>query len=247
MISLTCISDTHGLHNKMKHSVGTGNILVHAGDLTNIGKRSDVESIIAFFHRQLDNFDDVVFIAGNHDLSFDPCFGETNKGRFVRYYANNQDIVTHELEKPDWLIDILGSMDKRIHYLENNSEIIQGKLFYGSPMTPDFFREYWAFNAARGHEIRNYWSVIPKNVDVLITHGPAKGILDLLENGVDNVGCEELEYTINYELENLKLHVFGHIHNPHGKYTNDRGTTFVNASTCTEEYSPINMPMQVHL
>jgi Icc-related predicted phosphoesterase len=114
-------------------------------------------------------------------------------------------------------------------------------------MTPDFFKEYWAFNAARGQEIRNYWSMIPKNVDVLITHGPAKGILDLLENGIDHVGCEELEYTVNYELSDLKLHVFGHIHSPHGKYTNDRGTTFVNASTCTEEYAPINMPMQVHL
>ena len=149
MISISCISDTHGLHNNMKHSVGTGNILVHAGDLTNIGKRADVESIIALFHRQLDNFDDVVFIAGNHDLSFDECFGETNKGRFIRHYANNQDIVTHELEKPEWLTDLLGSMDKRIHYLENSSKTIQGKQYHGSPMIHDFFKDYLAFNKSR--------------------------------------------------------------------------------------------------
>ena len=247
MKKITCISDTHGLHNKMKHSLGSSDILIHSGDLTNLGKRHEVEEIIAFFHRQLENFNDIIFIAGNHDLSFDPCFGETNKGKFIRHYTNNQDIITHELEKPTWLLDLLGSMDKRIHYLENSSIDIDGLKFYGSPITPDFWREYWAFNEARGEKITQYWDMIPKDTDILITHGPANNILDKLENEVDHVGCEDLEYKVKYELSNLKLHTVGHIHHSYGTYSNNYGTAYVNASICNESYDPTNAPIVVDI
>lgn len=245
---IVCISDTHGLHNQMKHKVGEGNILIHAGDLTNVGKRSDVYEVIAWFHRLLNNFDDIVFVAGNHDRSFDNCFSEAHSGNFYRSYQLNEDAKNNHHNKPEWLLDILESMDKRIHYLENSSEIIQGLLFHGSPATPDFFREYWAFNHSRGNDISNQWSAIPNNVDVLVTHGPAHGILDNLEGSKERVGCEELEYKIKYDLDELKLHVCGHIHNAYGiKYPQYGEPIFVNASICTESYDPINAPIQVKL
>lgn len=246
MKKITCISDTHSLHNKMKHSLGSSDILIHAGDLTNVGTRYEVEEIIAFFHRQLENFNDIIFIAGNHDRSFDPTFTERGKG-FIRSYKDNKDIETYGLEKPKWLLDLLGSMDKRIHYLENSSIDIDGLKFYGSPMTPDFWKEYWAFNEARGSAISNYWDMIPKDTNVLITHGPANNILDKLENEIDHVGCEDLEYKVKYELSNLKLHVVGHIHHSYGTYSNNYGTTYVNASICTESYEPINAPISVDI
>ena len=248
MKKITCISDTHGLHNKMKHSLGEGSILIHSGDLTNVGKRHEVEEIIAFFHRQLENFNDIIFIAGNHDRSFDPTFIERSKG-FIRSYKDNKDIETYGLEKPKWLLDLLGSMDKRIHYLENSSIDIDGLKFYGSPMTPDFWREYWAFNEARGEKIAKYWDMIPKDTNVLITHGPANNILDKLEKSyeIDHVGCEDLEYKVKYELSNLKLHVVGHIHHSYGTYSNNYGTTYVNASICTESYDPTNAPIVVDI
>ena len=245
---IVCISDTHGLHNQMKHKVGEGNILIHAGDLTNVGKRDDVYSVIAWFHRLLDRFDDVVFVAGNHDRSFDKCFVEGASGNFHRVFERDEDAEKNVAHKPDWLLDALESMDKRIHYLENNSKKVQGLLFHGSPTTPDFFKQHWAFNCSRGSEISNYWNVIPQNVDVLVTHGPAYGILDNLQGSNEKVGCEELEYKVRYELEDLKLHVCGHIHHPRGILHPQYGEPiFVNASVCTESYDPINAPIQVKL
>lgn len=245
---ITCISDTHGLHNRMTHKVGEGNILIHAGDLTNIGKREEVIEVIAWFHRLLQNFEDIVFIAGNHDRSFDRCFSELSSGNFNRRYESEEEADKDGAKKPAWLLDLLESMDKRIHYLENNSERVQGLLFHGSPTTPDFYKDYWAFNAERGTEIANYWSVIPQNVDVLVTHGPAYGILDNLEGSNQKVGCEELEMKVRYELEDLKLHVCGHIHYPRGiKHSEYGNPVFVNAAICTESYEPINAPIQVKL
>jgi Icc-related predicted phosphoesterase len=247
MKKITCISDTHSLHTKMKHHIGEGDILIHAGDLTNVGKDYEVEEVIAWFHRTLEYFDDVVFIAGNHDRSFDRCFigGGIN---YHRLYSTDQEASKKAATKPQWLISLLESMDNRIHYLENNSEKIQGLLFHGSPATPNFFREYWAFNYERGDDISSCWGAIPKDVDVLITHGPAFGILDTLEGSNQHVGCEELEYKIKYELEDLKLHVCGHIHNPRGIVTSKYGDPiFVNAAICTESYEPINAPIQVRI
>jgi len=245
---IVCISDTHGLHDQMKHKIGDGNILIHAGDLTNIGKKDEVYSVIAWFHRLLDRFDDIVFIAGNHDRSFDTCFSELHSGNFYRKYEYEEEAKKDGAHKPDWLLDALESMDKRIHYLENNCERIQGLLFHGSPITPDFYKSYWAFNAARGTEIANYWSVIPQNVDVLITHGPAYGILDTLEGSGERVGCEELELKLKYELEDLKLHVCGHIHHPRGIHHPQYGEAIsINASICTESYDPINPPILVKI
>ena len=61
--------------------------------------------------------------------------------------------------------------------------------------------------------------VIPKNIDILLTHGPAYGILDEV-NG-EHVGCEDL---LN-ELDTIcpKVLVCGHLHSAHGiKEVNNR-------------------------
>ncbi|WP_199698433.1 hypothetical protein, partial [Deinococcus cavernae] len=47
--------------------------------------------------------------------------------------------------------------------------------FWGSPVTPFFCN--WAFNRHED-EIGRHWAMIPDDVDVLVTHGPAQGILD---------------------------------------------------------------------
>ena len=40
---------------------------------------------------------------------------------------------------------------------------------YGSPWQPEF--NDWAFNLNRGEECREKWDMIPKDTDILITHG----------------------------------------------------------------------------
>ena len=242
-MKITCISDTHGLHNHMTnyHKLESGDVLLHAGDFSNIGKKSEILDFIAWLHRQLKQFNHIIFIAGNHDRSMDPMFVETKSS--VGHIKINHD---YEMQKPEWLLDAISHLDKRIHYLENSGVSIDGINFWGSPITPNFFEQYWAFNRSRGEEIAKYWDMIPKDTNVLITHGPAMGIGDYIKDQKVNVGCEELETKVRYELPELKLHVFGHIHDAYCKKT-EGNTTYVNASICTEQYVPKNAPIVLEL
>lgn len=67
------------------------------------------------------------------------------------------------------------------------------------------------------------WSHIPDDVKVLITHTPPAGVLD------DGYGCAALKDKIA-ELSNLKMHLFGHIHQAHGM-VKENGVCFSNAAT----------------
>ncbi len=91
----------------------------------------------------------------------------------------------------------------------------------------------------RGQALHDRWMKIPEDTDVLITHGPPKGIGDEALAGLwcQNVGCVDLLHRIK-QLR-LKAHIFGHIHEGYGEYTLGR-TRLVNASTCTLWYVPEN-------
>jgi Icc-related predicted phosphoesterase len=126
-------------------------------------------------------------------------------------------------------------------YLQDKSYKIDGMIFYGSPFQPEFCS--WAFNLPRGIPLRDKWRKIPKKTDVLITHGPPYGIMDLAPIG-GKVGCADLLEAV--QKIKPKLHIFGHIHEGHGKVEID-GTTFINASICTGDYDPINKPIVVEI
>jgi len=110
-------------------------------------------------------------------------------------------------------------------YLEDSGCEIDGIRFYGSPWQPYFGG--WAFNLPRGEELARVWAKIPSGVDVLITHGPPAGILDLTHAG-DHCGCVDLFARV-FEVK-PQLHVFGHIHESAGRSDHD-GIIFLNAST----------------
>jgi len=122
-------------------------------------------------------------------------------------------------------------------YLEDSGIVIEGVRFWGSPWTPTFLD--WAFMLDRGEALHDRWMQIPEDTDVLITHGPPKGIGDEASMGFrcQNVGCVDLLHRI--EQMRLKAHVFGHIHEGYGEYTLGN-TRLVNASTCTVRYEPTN-------
>ncbi len=93
-----------------------------------------------------------------------------------------------------------------ITYLENESVVLEGLKFYGSPRSPSMFPMSWTYYPEDSNQA---WLDVPLDVDVLITHCPPKGILD------DNQGCEELSAKTK-SLIRLKAHLFGHIHQSHG-------------------------------
>lgn len=124
-----------------------------------------------------------------------------------------------------------------IHYLNDSGVELEGIKFWGSPIQPAFGN--WAFNCERGEEICKHWSLIPKDTDILITHGPAFGILDECYDGF-KVGCTELLEAI--EQIQPKLHACGHIHEAYGVHEH-KGMIFVNACSLNEYYELVNPPI----
>ena len=126
-------------------------------------------------------------------------------------------------------------------YLQDSAVEIDGLKFYGSPWQPEFCN--WAFNLPRGRELDRMWRLIPKDTDILITHGPPAGIMDVVGSG-ERVGCADLRRYVG--TIKPKVHVFGHIHEGYGMEEKD-GTLFINASTCTGNYRPTNPPIVVDI
>jgi len=142
----------------------------------------------------------------------------------------------------DWLFETNPAkaeklLDEKIIYLRDSFTVIENRKIYGAPWQPRFFD--WAFNLNRGREMAEKWKLIPKGVDILITHGPPNGILDQTPQG-DFAGCEELRRKI--EEIRPKAHIFGHIHCGYGM-TERFGVKFINASNCDESYEPTNPPL----
>jgi predicted phosphodiesterase len=129
-------------------------------------------------------------------------------------------------------------------YLEDSGMEIGGLKFWGSPWTPVFMD--WAFMLERGQPLQEKWNQVPADTDVLITHGPPRGIGDEVSIGFrcQNVGCVDLLGRVDQI--SPALHVFGHIHEGYGEYR--RGDTrLVNASTCNARYEPTNPPIVLDL
>lgn len=178
----------------------------------------------------------------------------TNRGTkeevesFLKWYGELD--FSHRLFTPgnhDWLFEKNPQLAQElcdkygVTLLHNKTVIIDNIKFYGSAVTPEFFN--WAFNVQRGPEIAKEWAKIPADTNVLVTHGPVKGILDIVPypDGVtpkERVGCQDLLERV-MKLDQLKVHMAGHIHHSHGhQYFNSK--KFYNVCICDEKYMPTN-------
>jgi predicted phosphodiesterase len=67
-LKIVCISDTHLMHLRHKIKVPPGDVLIHAGDATFQGSRSEIRAFSSWLsglpHKHK------VFVAGNHDWGF---------------------------------------------------------------------------------------------------------------------------------------------------------------------------------
>ncbi len=91
-------------------------------------------------------------------------------------------------------------------------------------------------------ELGEVWRTIPRDIDVLITHGPAYDYGDLTASkfGSKRIGSSSLTNQLVYEQwPNLKLHVFGHNHGGFGEY-DLKGIRMMNVSYLNDDYAPAN-------
>lgn len=122
----------------------------------------------------------------------------------------------------------IDGLDSNVHYLCNSGIEIEGLKFYGVPM--------FMGDCLTDHQSNNY-ARIPADTDILITHSPAFGILDL-DNGI-NYGSEELLKAVSKI--NPQIHLFGHIHSQHGIVSIGH-TVFSNGAISGVDSSVLNVP-----
>ena len=123
-------------------------------------------------------------------------------------------------------------------YLEDTNVEIQGLKIHGSPYSNKF--GHWAFMRSDENLDKITWPKIPKDVDVLLIHGPAYGCGDLTIDN-EHVGSMSLEKRLRTPIifPKLKLYVFGHIHEAYGQWKIG-GVPAFNASHVDIDYKPVN-------
>ena len=215
---ITLISDTHGKHNQITQDLPGGDLLIHAGDISSMGHQHEVQQFCKWFNN-VDNYDHKIFIAGNHDWGF-----QNNVEKIME--------IVNSYKTVDYI------QDETIQ-VNNDDKMVN---IYGSPWQPEFYN--WAFNLPKnGPELAAKWAAIPDNTAILITHGPAFGVLDTVAGKMwDNLGCQLL--TNKIKTIKPKIHVCGHIHSGYGYYF-DGDTHFINASVLNEEYQYANKPITI--
>lgn len=212
MTKILCISDTHGLHNKIpKDWLSLADIIIHAGDISSRGNLYELETFLKWFS-SLSQYTHKIFIAGNHDWCFQDSLLKCKE--LLEQYPN-------------------------IIYLQDSFVNIEGLKIYGSPWQPEFFN--WAFNLKRGEELRDKWSMIPRDTNILITHGPAYGYVDQVIGREEHLGCKDLANRI-LEIKPI-FHICGHIHSGYGQVEDLLETTYINASVLNERYEVSYKPI----
>ena len=200
------ISDTHTYHELLDIPENI-DIVIHSGDATNPRdpylSEDEMQSFISWYTLLPIKYK--VFVAGNHDVCIERNF--IKKDDFER-----ADIIYLE---NDWIeIDENDGWASLANSGEIGSTIVPRKTIkiWGSPITPSFGNG-WAFNKNRA-KTNEVWKHIPDDTDIVVVHGPPKGILDL---SFDVTG--KLEFCGDTSLKkrmldvNPKLCLFGHIHN----------------------------------
>ena len=107
-----------------------------------------------------------------------------------------------------------------------------------------------AFTVDTEEELSEKWEMIPRDVDILVTHMPPYCVGDKIKGG-RHVGSRGLYGWLLYA-GRPRLHVFAHIHEGYGIHEvfngqDDKMVLSVNASVMNERYEPVNAPITVEI
>jgi len=176
---------------------------------------------------------DLVIHSGDFSSRKDAIRNEKESSDFIDWFSSldirHKVLVAgnHDTSIQARLITPEEIENRGIIYLENASVKIEGLLVWGSPYTPLYGE--WAF-MKREEELASVWQSIPDDADIVITHGPPRGMLDLTFDA-DRSGtpyyrlCGSESLADRIDEVKPALHCFGHIHNsPQGTHVLNAGT-----------------------
>lgn len=285
VLTIICFSDTHTKHKSFRFDkLPSADIVLHAGDFTFDGRTSEVilfekwgkfiaslnidesknKDIYDKYYNNDNNDEEkdekndlldikerkykhLICIAGNHEMTFDLEWynkqgtDAKRKHKMIRPPLNAKEVKDIIAESKYW------------KYLEDSSMCLYGLNIYGAPWQPFFYN--WAFQLSRGEELDKKWKLIPKDTDILLTHGPPfchgdKVSLERVKQTGDDreyFGDKMLMNRIK-EINTIKYHVFGHIHAGDGcSIQDDIQTHFINAASLNEAYFPTHKPIVFYI
>ena len=231
---IDCIGCLHGARPKLEG----GDLLIVTGDLTARDTLPQHSDVLEWLHRQ--DYKKKVLVGGNHDH-----FLEKNPN----FYSKTS-------------IDYLFNSGTEFTYyppIEGKEPLERKTLkIWGMPWSAWFKGINPKCTAFTYKDEMDHYDEhiekIPHDLDILITHEPAYGILDGIpqeDGSLFHVGSKGLYSWLKY-VERPKLHVFSHIHEAHGQEEHfptyeDKMMISVNCSIMDERYRPINKPVRIIL
>ncbi|PIL23040.1 hypothetical protein GSI_14347 [Ganoderma sinense ZZ0214-1] len=194
---VVCISDTHNRHAELP-PLPPGDILIHAGDLTETGTEEELEAAFAWLSAQPHKHK--IVVAGNHDtfLQAPPSRpSPAHSSRSSRISISKpgpsfSKVSSKASEARRTQRDALLRRHPALTYLEDTltTLAVRGRLLcvYGSPRSlsfPGCTRSRAFQYAPYSHSWRRD---LPPLIDILVTHGPPAAHLDWRPG----VGCPSL-------------------------------------------------------
>lgn len=190
-------------------------------------------------HKNLKSLPEADVIVHSGDFTF--AGSEEEAYDFMNWFCNlpykHKIFIAGNHDMCMYGADHIDGLSRNVHYLYNNSVVIDGIKFYGIPM---FMEDCMDGN------LDVFINNIPDDTDVLITHMPPKGTCDLADYG------KGPEHRGNATLAELlkKLHptchLFGHEHDAYGK-TMKENVVYSNACVVDSRYNLINNPILINL
>lgn len=265
---IDAISDCHGHY---PNDLQGGDLLIVAGDMT---ARDTIPQWNDFYEwLRAQKYRKKIYIGGNHDNFLTHAISsEDPQYAWVKHIP---EMVDNDEENGIYLCDSGTEFEYEEH--ENHPHSMEGIVNYrktfkiwGSPWTktfPGMNPGCKAFTVDADEELAEKWALIPDDTNILITHCPPIGVMDVVKEYPSEKyrNCGSLSLLRKARsIPNLKLFVFGHIHEGYGILTPDGMANtcqkypekpptcktmpyLVNASHVDENYKPVNKPIRIIL
>ncbi|KAJ5315731.1 hypothetical protein N7476_006038 [Penicillium atrosanguineum] len=203
-----CVSDTHGYTpSEAGFKLPAGDVLIHAGDLTNKGTMSELRRTMDWISKA--DFEIKLIVAGNHDITLDSEF----------YAQHGQGFHGDQLEDPRKCTEFITRSTPSVVLLQHQAAVIRldradgpktSFKVFGSPYCQ--FQGKWAFGY-ESSKAKALWDPIPLDTDIIVTHTPPRSHCDQKPNGTF-VGCDALRQALSRVRPPLA--VCGHVHEGRG-------------------------------
>ncbi|KAL2866704.1 Metallo-dependent phosphatase-like protein [Aspergillus lucknowensis] len=202
-----CVSDTHGYTpSEAGFRLPAGDVLIHAGDLTNQGSKSELRKTMGWIAAA--DYEVKIVVCGNHDITLDEAFYAENKARFHNKIPEDSQECMEVVTGASSSIVFLKHQSAFVRLSKSNGPNTVFKVF-GSPYSQCDGNWAFLYESDRAEEI---WRQIPSDTDIVVTHMPPHFHCDKISG--TSMGCRALNHNLN-RVRPL-LAVCGHIHESRG-------------------------------